>query len=215
MKKVLALALSLLMMFAIAIPAMAEGDGETTEAPAATTNTTSANFSDEVTGEVGDTKVEYGVSQSYTVTIPNVVSFASSLKNVTATVSVADAFLAGNEKVNVKVTSAKSYAIAGNRTVTKTAWTMVDTNGISTPVDYWLGLDTDTAKTAKVADGGIVLTVERAPGNAGVRGASDSATLYFNTDGTAQEGTYEDRLTFDVEITTNATGHTYENVVAG
>ena len=213
MKKVLALALALLMMFAIAIPAMAEGDE--TEAPAATTNTSSKDFTTETAGNVGNTKVEYGVSQSYTVTIPNVVSFASSLKNVTATVSVADAFLAGNEKVNVKVTSAKSYAIAGDRTVTKTAWTMVDTNGISTPVDYWLGLDTDTAKTAKVADGGIVLTVERAPGNAGVDGASDSATLYFNTDGTAQEGTYEDRLTFDVEITTNATGHTYENVVAG
>lgn len=214
MKKVLALALALIMMFALAIPAMAE-DGDETEAPAATTNTSSKDFTNETAGNVGTSKVEYGVSQSYTVTIPNVVTFASSLKNVEATVSVADAFLAGNEKVNVKVTSAKEYELKDASKVTKTAWTMVDTNGISTPVDYWLGLAANTAESAKVADAGIVLTVERAVGNAGVVGASGSQTLYFNTDGTAQEGTYEDRLTFDVEITTNATGHTYTPVVAG
>ena len=219
MKKVLALALALVMMLAIAIPAFAEepneGEAVVGGAEPEPENVISQDFTSETAGTVGNSKVEYGVSQAYTVTIPNTVSFTT-LKDIPAEVSASNVLLAGNEKLVVTVVSAKTFEVAGPKTVNKTAWTMVDTNGISTPVDYWLALEAqvDKATTAKhVADNGVVLEVLRAAGNNGVEGATGSADLFFSTNGTAQEGTYEDRLTFNVAIAATTAEYTYQ--VAG
>lgn len=205
MKKVLALALALIMMLAIAIPAFAEGEESNT-------NETANSFSDETAGTVGNTKVEYGVDQSYTVTIPKLITFGSQLKDVEATVSAKDAYLAGNEKLVVSVESATTYTITGSKVVTKDAWEMVDINGISTPVDYWVAKAAQ--KTATDLVDGVVLEVSRAAGNKGIVGSSGSQALYFSTNGTAQEGSYEDRLTFNVEIAETAPEYTYREAGA-
>ena len=207
MKKLLALAIAIFMIAAIAVPAFAALDNvpdDNVQGPEA--------FGDEE-GKIGDDViVEYGVTQSYTIYIPEAVSFAASLTDVEAYVGVENAILAGNEKINVNVASATQYELTSGTKVQKAAWTMVDLAGISEPVDYWFAETTGSAKPSNFTVTAPILTVARAEGNNGIVGSQGSKTLYFNTNGTAQEGTYRDLLTFTAAISTDATGATYTPV---
>ena len=207
MKKLLALAIAIFMIAALAVPAFAALDNvpdDNVQGP--------EEFGNEA-GKIGDDViVEYGVTQSYTIYIPEAVNFNNRLTDVAGYVGVEDAILAGNEKINVTVTSATQYELTSGTKVVKAAWTMVDLAGISEPVDYWFATSTGSTKPTSFTVTDPVLTVARAEGNNGTAGSQGSTTLYFNTEGTAQEGTYRDLLTFTAVISTDATGATYTPV---
>ena len=124
------------------------------------------------------------------------------------TIAVKDVVIAGDEQIKIQVNSTDAYKDdpSSSTYITKSAWQLVDTKGKSAKVDYSLSLEgfsTSTAAKAAVANDGVVLAQYRQTGNAGTQGAEQSVNLYFSSKGTAQEGTYRDRLTFKVSVVTS------------
>lgn len=246
MKKFLALALAIVMMAAIAVPAFA---AEFTEVPSYTDFTESILWEETRYGDGNDdkesqnyltdandseeenTRIEYGVAQAYTVTIPADIRLyeftAESTANQTKgyvygqeTISVSDVVIAGDEELNIYLSSSQYDDTNG--------WTLKDSEGTmsSADVNYKIKVeDSDTVNAANyiadydAATTGLVLngtdsTVAAsrilnqavATGNAGTLGSTNTVQLYFSSKGTAQEGTFRDVLTFTVRIETVVTG---------
>ncbi len=202
MKKFLAIALAVLMIAAMAIPAFAADEVRAFDDQEKIV--TDEDTPEEADGSVDpnadktqDFLVEYGVDQSYTVTIPADVFFdADSLQTsgdyngnymITRVVKADDVKIAGDETLTVKVASANE-------------WTMPDTNGKSVAVDYGATIGTADEKFTNKEDN-TVLTVEAPEANNGTEGRDGTATITFFTIGTAQEGNYRDVLTFTISVT--------------
>ncbi len=200
MKKIIALVLAVLMIAAMSIPAFADRAFSETEQTVADTNVdevVDGTADPDASAETKDFLVEYGVDQTYTVTIPADVFFTGSADTEgdfkdyfkqERTVSAADVKIAGNEKLTVTVASATNF------------WKMVDTNGASTAVDYFCTKDTVANKFAQDEAEHEVLSVAAPVGNNGTTGNSGSQAVTFFTKGTAQEGNYKDVLTFAVDV---------------
>lgn len=200
MKKIFALALAIVMMMAIALPVFAE---ESTEATKLSTVYGEDNDSQIVDDEF---ELEYGVAQTYTVIIPEEISFNAGLKDQKRTLSVENAILAGNERIEISIDSLNDWQLLDYETDNVAGTTV---SGISDAVDYWFDTKSGTVINFDATQFGTtydryddVLVVDRAAGNKGIEGAKGSVDLYFSTRGTAQEGTYRDYLTFVVEIGT-------------
>lgn len=166
MKKTLALILAIVMMAAISIPAFAEDvvlKQDTTDETGVITSS--------------EAEVTYGVSQTYTVTLPSAVDFGTTLA-ATATVSAADVVIAGNQQLVVSLVS---------------DFTMSCTNCADVAYTVKVG-DAENA----IASGDDVLVV--AASTVAGTPASESATLNFATLGTSQAGNYSDTITFNVAI---------------
>ena len=164
------------------------------------------------------TLVTYGVSQEYVVVIPASIDLVEATESVDGkekgwvydmkTIAVKDVVIAGDEQIKIQVNSTDAYKDdpSASAYITKSAWQLVDTKGKSAKVDYSLslaGFSTSTVTQAAVANDGVVLAQYRQTGNAGTQGAEQSVALYFSSKGTAQEGTYRDRLTFKVSVVTS------------
>ena len=178
MKKILALVLAIIMMAAIAVPAFAA---------ATTQQVVDANNA----SNTEDVKVTYGVTQSYIVVIPIDVNFEEAedgtIASHTRDLTAKDVRIAGNEYLTVAIDSLNG-------------WKMKDAAAKSSAVSYTVKVD---AATDPLADNGVALSLDRPEGNQGVVGATKTVVLTFATAGTAQEGTYEDKLTFNVAINVN------------
>lgn len=188
MKKILALVLAIIMMAAIAVPAFAED-------PVRADRTQSETFvgdADNAETASPDVKVTYGVTQSYVIIIPADVTFVEGgdgkIASLESTLAADKVRIAGNEKLTVAIDSLYNYKL-------------VDTNQASIDVDYTIKVD--DAQVA-LADKAVALTVNRPDGNAGLTGSDGSVKLTFATNGTAQEGNFEDYLTFNVSIVVDA-----------
>ena len=265
MKKFLALALAIVMMAAIAVPAFAAEYTESVEiedftesvlwtetrygednedAAATDAEGNSIYLKDANDTEEENTRIEYGVAQAYTVTIPADVRLyeyvADDQTNQTKgfvygqeTISVSDVVIAGDEELNIYLSSAQ-WAHNGVE-----SWTLVDTetgannvangDGPSADVNYKIVVaDADTVDATNyltkteyededtvvvvsstdrtvvedevTAKNGLVLNCATAAGNVSTLGSTNTAQLYFSSQGTAQEGTFRDILTFTVRI---------------
>ena len=200
MKKIFALALAIVMMMAIALPVFAAaesakysyGNVDVSDAPA------SQRYNDA-------TELKYGVSQTYTVVIPEDIAFNSQTLTAERTVSILDAVIAGNEKIKVNVVSKHGWQMVDYQDGTIDAITEENPAGPSDAVNYWYGVDAAVEEgTYTIGDEfeGTGPIIDEAPvaGNNGLKGRDKTVTLYFGTRGTAQEGTYKDYLTFVVDV---------------
>ncbi len=206
MKKLIALALAILMIAAMAIPAFAadeNGDGADEDATVQVTDNVVDELWDgkaEPDGEqdMTDVEVQYGVDQTYLVTIPCELMFDPTTLTTSATLNVSNVQIAGDEQVYVEIAS-------GHQTVDDAkAWQMVDQNEsaaggeASARVTYTAKID---GYTAALVDEDVVLTVAAPEGNKGINNQqSGSVLISFATAGTTQEGNYLDTLTFTVGI---------------
>ena len=182
MKKIIALALALVMMAAIAVPAFAD-------VPVSTIDN----------GKGGNTTlVEYGVTQSYWVTIPEKVTFNGF--TATADISAENVIIAGGTSLRVTVASTNyRQADPGAEPAVTASWVLKDKDQKSDPVDYMIKVGElevvsgVTEVLTVVSD--VVYSDQGAPiGNSG------EATLSFSTKGTSQVGTYQDSLTFSASV---------------
>ena len=204
MKKIFALALAIVMMMAIALPTFADvKDSET--APGVDSNSIYGKLNESSAAEGYDgfdnMLIKYGVYQEYIITIPADVNFgylAPEAERFEATrrVSASGVVINGLEYLVVKVASANT-------------WQMRDQDGKSVPVDYDATLPTPTLITdsanvtfdKNTSGAQTILVVDHAAGNEGWEAkAGGNVDIKFTTEGTAQEGTYLDTLTFAVEI---------------
>ena len=181
MKKIIALALALVMMAAIAVPTFAANK----------TFDQAANSSTAI--------VEYGVGQTYTVTIPEKIVIDSASLNGTADISASNVKIAGGNTLNVRVSS--TY-YDDNNTVdvtTDDTWVLKDITEDSESADVnYMIQKTDVNGEKVVSAVTVVLAVEST--TSGTGGNTGAATLYFSTNGTSQVGTYQDTLTFTAEV---------------
>ena len=197
MKKIFALALAIVMMMAIALPTFAAvnsekyGDVDGDDAAA------SQIYSDNML-------LEYGVSQTYTVTIPADITFENTADKLKAerTVSVSDVIIAGNEYIKVDVMSKHGWKMVDYQDGTVDTVTD-ETMGPSTAVNYWYGIDEEVSYAygeTQFSGTDSIINIPAQVGNNGLLGTSKSVVLHFGTRGTAQEGTFKDFLTFKVEV---------------
>ena len=241
MKKLLALALAVVMMMAIALPAFAANGSESKSSWGDTDKLTDAaankyeNF-DNVVLEYGVAQgYEVTIPADINFGYMNDIADGNPFQDK-RTVSVSNVVIAGTERLVLTVASASSYTQTGaSQTTPKTPWTMADLYGKSTAVSYTATLgtlnyasearDDETRANAVFSetydnnntygDGKVytVMVIEPATGNTGItpdNGASIEIT--FATAGTAQEGLYQDTLTFTVEII-DGYNSTFENEV--
>ena len=236
MKKILAIALAIVMMASITVTSFAAilGDPDVVETRYGdgNDNNTETNYlTDAADSQTEGTRIEYGVAQAYTVTIPADVRLNEYHgEETTQTVGyvygiealgVSDVVIAGNEKICIYLSSTQYDSSKGG-------WRMIDTEGedgakISADVNYKIvakdgDVDANQYLTSSEYDaatgivsgtdnttaGSLILTQDRATGNAGTTGSEKNINLYFSSKGTAQEGTYKDVLTFTVRIETDA-----------
>ena len=188
MKKIIALALALVMMAAIAVPVFAASESFT--ADATLTN---------------QTTVKYGVSQTYTVTIPETITI-SDAQATTAEVSASNVKIAGDKSLRLVVSSTQ-YDDEND------TWVLIDQNknedvSISDPVDYMITypvtVDETTTDTDVVSGTTQILVVSSKvvydDETGDPIGNSGAVTLKFTTEGTSQVGDFQDKLTFSVTI---------------
>ena len=213
MKKIFALALAIVMMMAIALPVFAAQAAE--PADGESQKHVYGSFDEDLVPNdeqaINDSVIiKYGVHQEYVVTIPEDVNFGY----LSEETEMGKKFVA-TRKVEASgvVINGKEYLAIGVKSAN--AWQMVDEEENSVNVDYTMSFDKSKISTAtgtveyknethntKLAELPI-LVVEHAAGNNGWEDkAGDSVELTFTTDGTAQEGTYKDTLTFTVEVVT-------------
>ncbi len=196
MKRIIALLTALVLLFALAIPGFAaEGDIEYTSV--------------ENAGSVSTTLI-YGVSQSYMIKIPGNIVFtpnegAPGLGAV-ATVEAMDVIIAGDETLNIAINSSYETSSGTGHDVTYQWWmkdTKMKVDGVtpaSVPVRYTATIP-EGAGHASLYNGKKILTVDASVGDAGTEStASGSVVITFSTAGTAQDGAYQDILTFHVSV---------------
>ena len=177
MKKIIALALAVLLTAVVMLPALAAD-------PQLGVSQTGDSYSSEM-------ELTYGVKQSYMVYIPSAVDFGSAL-SVTAKVEVDNVFIAGDEKLNIAISSLNKTGEG----VTE-QWWLVDKNGASVSVKY----DASIPPDQRLTNGSNILTVSPPTGDVGIESdARGSVIITFATKGTAQVGKYADYLTFTVTI---------------
>ena len=188
MKKIIALVVAIIMMAAIAVPAFAEVETK--------------QFNN--VGNTGTTDVIFGVDRGYTVSIPTEVRF-SGLAG-TAQLSVSSVKIAGDETVEIRVSSTQ-YADG--------TWVLVDNNEdgegapISDNVPYMIKIDVPDPNddTPVVSGSTVVLSAttntedyELTIPSDVTSGTKNSVTLLFSTEGTSQVGDYRDVLTFTASV---------------
>ena len=193
MKKIIALVVAILMIASMSVVAFAA------EAPIET-----VYGDDDASNTVNNIELRYGVAQTYTVTIPENINFTNSLTDNARTISVADAIIAKNERIDISILSANNWKLVDYETANVEGSTA---SNVSDPVDYWFSEQTGT--TVDVDDdrftytyngSNAVLSVNPVTGNINTDGASGTKTIYFSTRGTGQEGTFLDYLTFVVDV---------------
>lgn len=199
MKKTLALILAIVMMAALAVPAFAE----TTPAQAGVLS------SDTLVGEgTKGCTVTYGVSQTYTVSLPTAVNFAygiaGQVQDQTANVSVDNFVINGSNQLVVTMDSANQGANNG--------WIMKDVSegGKSTAVPYTVSAAAEDGNGANVIiPNANVANADTSKGEtptrilevkSNVEGNGGGVDLTFETPGTQQAGDYSDQITFTVSI---------------
>ena len=197
MKKTLALILAIVMMAALAVPAFA---AETTPTQAGVLS------SDTLVGEgTKGCTVTYGVSQTYTVSLPTAVNFAygiaGSVQSQTANVTVSNFVINGSNKLVVTMDS--NNGTAGG-------WAMVDVSGGSTAVPYTISAAAADGNGANVTIPNANVTNAVVAGDvkatsilevaSNVEGNGGGVVLTFATAGTKQAGDYSDQITFGVSI---------------
>ena len=206
MKKIFALALAIVMMMAIALPVFADvadvdpADGVLQSHKYGELHKSSAAENQD---NFDHMQIKYGVYQEYIVTIPADVNFGflteTEIFEAKRTVSADNVIISGTEYLYISVNSEHT-------------WQMFDQEGKSVPVDYFASLADNPKTEADTADAVIysktspadcpILVVKHAAGNEGYdKVAKGSVEITFTTNGTAQEGTYLDTLTFTVAIT--------------
>ena len=181
MKKIFALALVIVMMAAISIPAFAEDPNYVSTLDA--TQMESA------------TTVKYGVTQTYTVTIPSEISLNKAeddgKKSGTGNIVVSDVCIPANAKLTLTVDSSKTA---------NGDWVLVDVAGQAQNVVYTISgvqkqKDKGDITYASIAKKGTLLVVDSA-----VAFEAATTTLTFLANKTMQVANYEDKLTFSVSI---------------
>lgn len=194
MRKIVALAIALVMIIALSVPAFAE-------------DYVSNKDIDSV-----NTTLIYGVSQSYLVSIPSKIVFepieGESGLGALAEVGAKDIHIAGDESLNIAIASSHETVTPGENGADPTRqWWMKDTNlkedGVtpaSVPVRYSAVIP-EGSESVKLYNGKNILSVDAPTGDAGtVSDASGEVTITFSTAGTAQNGAYQDILTFFVSV---------------
>lgn len=194
MRKVVALAIVLVMLFALAIPAFAED-----------------YVSNKDIDSVSTTLV-YGVSQSYMIYIPSNIVLekleGGTGLGAVALVGAKNVYIAGDETLNIAIASEHETVTAGAAGEEPTRqWWLKDTNmkedGVtpaSVPVRYSATIP-DGSGTATLYNGKNILSVDAPTGDSGTASdASAEVTITFTTAGTAQNGAYQDILTFFVSV---------------
>ena len=170
MKKIFAIALVIVMMAAISIPAFA------------------AEVVGSDTGALSNkTEIEYGVDQTYTVTIPDKIDIDVN-RNGTGTVKVENACIPAGTKIKVSVNSDNTPANDSQNT-----WELWDaaTSGTKAqPVGYTISVDSQALTRGA--------TFLQAP--SAVTFTAVEKTLNIAVNKTMQVATYKDFLTFSVAI---------------
>ena len=177
MKKIFAIALVIVMMAAISIPAFAA-------------NVNHNGNENAVNAYESATTIEYGVKQSYTVSIPDTITLGTD-RTGTGTITVSDAYIANNKTLKLSVTSQDTPE--GN-------WVLKDIGGTgAADVKYTISSTQKQGEVTNVigeiAKGGTILTVSSA-----VTFVAADAELTFVADPTMQVATFQDHLTFTVTI---------------
>ena len=185
MKKIIALVVAVLMLAAIAVPAMAKDYDETS------------------TGEgYNQSIVELGVSGGYTITIPVTINFDAETLQGDATITASAVKIAGSQTLSVSVSSTQYHADDPEADDDFATWVLEDVAGNSDDV-YYMIYKTSVAEGNKVANNGVILTVNKDCDLTGIdetSGFTNSIALKLTTEGTSQVGTYQDVLTFAVAI---------------
>ena len=175
MKKIFALALVIVMMAAISVPAFA---AETSF---------SGNLNETYENQ---TKIEYGVQQTYTVVIPDLITINSNLEG-SCPVKVQDVCIPANLKIKLSVSSENVNANNDKLWQLEEQVAVDATATGAQPVPY-------TVKTATIANierGGQFMEAASA-----VTFNAVTETLLIQVNKTMQVATYEDYLTFIVSI---------------
>ena len=194
MRKVVALAIVVVMLFALAIPAFADSYVSTKDVDSV------------------NTTLIYGVSQSYMVYIPSHIIFSKVVGGTglvaTAQIGAKDIYIAGDETLNIAISSqheTTTQGAAGQQPVRQ--WWLKDTkmkaDGVtpaSVPVKYTATMPEGNG-TVQLYNGKNILSVDAPTGDFGtISDASGEVTITFTTAGTAQDGAYQDILTFFVSV---------------
>ena len=171
MKKIFALILAIVMTVAISVPVFAED----------------TSFSSDDTGVVTPTtKIEYGVDQTYTITIPASVTINRSTRQGEAKITVSDVCIPAGTNIKVSVTSSVEPTSPNK-------WELQDaatTGSKAANVGYTVKVD-----GSEIERGATFLTAASA-----VTFTATSKTLAIEVNKTMQVANYEDYLTFSVAI---------------
>lgn len=186
MKKIIALVVALVMMAAIAVPAFA---AETT----LTGNSATA----------GGTKLIYGTSQSYTVTIPPQIELAAGTNSEAQTVSISNYKLATNKRVSISIDSANVdyYTVVDGN-----AWYLVEASAEYEPIEKASKKAADVPYTVfngGTAEGNKVLrgaTIVYADSTASLTPPAQTTTLVFHTVGTSEVAYFTDTVSFTATV---------------
>ena len=188
MKKIIAIALVIFMMAAMAVPAFAE-EGESTISTKSTTLK-----DDEAT--VGGTKITYGASQAYTVTIPVTISLDGG--SAEAGISISNYSLSKKKVLNIYINSSMAEANYTNKTDEK--WYLFEdgTETGATDVEYQVYVKgKNEAPNTLIPRNGTTVIISANT----VENANDvTETLVFTTAGTSQVASFTDTISFTAKI---------------
>lgn len=141
---------------------------------------TITSFAQEVTNGSGTVEVSYGVSESYTVTIPADITLVAN-QGSNMEISASNVVIPYGQQLTVSI---------GSNNYADSKWYLIDTANGENKLEYSVKNGEDA-----VASGSTILTVA-----AGTTG-DQTATLTTNLVGTAtSSGTYKDTLTFTVNV---------------
>ena len=183
MKKIIALVVAVLMMAAIAVPAFAAWDTEFNTVGAGNT-----------------TEVIFGVTEGYTIKIPQTVNFEGLAAS--ATIVASSVKIPGNKALQVTVSSTQYDKGEDEAVSTDDTWVLEDRGDASDDVPYMITVGGNNV----VSGSTIVLEVLSSDTLTDLddvtSGTTKSATLSFTTEGTSQVGDYRDVLTFAAALGT-------------
>ena len=198
MKKIIALMLAIFMMAAIAVPAFAEeGEGESS------VPTDPSYVLSGAQENVGGTKITYGTSQTYTVTIPAALTLKAGEASAPKAVTVSQYKLGVGKKVTITINSAMVANYTDSSDLSK--WFLVEdiaygTDGVAktatdVPYSVYMG---DTMETGVAQNRGAAILV--ANSTTDLVPTPVSCNLIFYTAGTSQATNFTDTVSFTATV---------------